>query len=120
MPISRRCGRNTSGTAALRSMHAFLAAMARASDWSKFRKLITDYISSVRSELDAHWNAWRLDLTNPEVHEVVGALLARQVTLATQLARAPDIWNSHLGPVILRSMADAYIVLAWILTSPEE
>jgi len=50
-----------------------------------------------------------------EKHEVVGALLARQVTLVTQLASSPSIWNGHIAPLLLRAMVDNYINLAWIL-----
>lgn len=88
--------------------------------WEKMEKIIGDYIDAVRSELAARWRQWRLDLTKPELHEVVGALIARQVTLATQLARSPGTWNPHTAPVLLRSMTDAYITLAWILKDPVE
>lgn len=88
--------------------------------WEKMEKIIGDYIDAVRSELAARWRQWRLDLTKPELHEVVGALLARQVTLATQLACSPGIWNAHSSPILLRSMTDAYITLAWILKDPVE
>jgi hypothetical protein len=54
------------------------------------------------------------------MHEVIGALLARQVSLAIQLAEAPTIWNGHVAPLILRSMTDNYINLAWILGDPLE
>ena len=59
------------------------------------------------------------DLYANEQQEVIGALLARQVTLATHLARGPNICNWHLGPLVLRTMIDAYITLAWILEEPE-
>lgn len=88
--------------------------------WEKLEKIIADYIGAVRSELAARWRQWRLDLTKPELHEVVGALMARQVTLATQLARSPETWNPHIAPILLRSMTDAYITLAWILKDPLE
>ena len=49
---------------------------------------------------------------------MVGALLARQVTLASQMAQCPPIWNSHIAPIILRAMADVFISLAWVLKDP--
>ena len=49
---------------------------------------------------------------------MVGALLARQVTLARQMAVSPQIWNDHIAPIILRAMADVYISLVWILKDP--
>lgn len=84
-------------------------------DHTKLLKMITTYIDSVRAELKVRWDAWPLDMSKVEKHEVVGALLARQVTLATQLASAPPTWNGHTAPLVLRSMIDNYINLAWIL-----
>ena len=88
--------------------------------WENLEKIIDDYIVGIRSELNARWRQWRLDLTKPELHEVVGALIARQVSLATQLAGSPGIWNAHIAPILLRSMTDVYITLAWILKDPIE
>jgi len=51
----------------------------------------------------------------PEVFNVLVALLARQATLAIELASAPQLWNSHSAPLFLRAMADVHITLAWIL-----
>jgi hypothetical protein len=59
-------------------------------------------------------------VSDRETHEVIGALLARQVTLAIQIARNPMIWNGHAAPVLLRAMADVYISLAWIFENPGE
>jgi hypothetical protein len=86
----------------------------------KIQKLLSDYIDSVRLELAARWRLWPLNLMQPELHEVIGALMARQVTLATQLAFSPGTWNAHIAPIILRSMADVHINLAWILRDPLE
>jgi hypothetical protein len=83
--------------------------------WGEIERIVGIYTKMVRAELTARWSKWRLDLSQPEVHEVVGSLLARQVTLATQLARAPSTWNHHTAPIILRSMTDVHITLAWIL-----
>ena len=80
----------------------------------KLLEIIREYIKSVRSELKARWNAWPLDMSQIEKYEVIGALLARQVTLATQLASVPPLWNGHIAPLILRAMVDNYINLAWI------
>ena len=86
--------------------------------WEEIERIVDTYTKMARAELAAKWSKWRLDLSQPEVHEVVGSLLARQVTLATQLARAPSTWNHHLAPMILRSMTDVHITLAWILRDP--
>ncbi len=81
----------------------------------KLHKIIQKYTSSVRKELKTRWDVWQLDISQVEKHEVVGALLARQVTLATQLTNNPPIWNGHIAPLVLRAMVDNHINLAWIL-----
>jgi hypothetical protein len=93
------------------------------SDESNFRQieqLITTFIDQARVELKERWEKWHIDLSQSEFHEAVGALLARQVTLARQLAECPPIWNGHIAPIILRAMADVYISLAWVLRDPIE
>jgi hypothetical protein len=80
--------------------------------------ILLAYVDQVRSDLQVRWNAWPLDFSEIELHEVVGALLARQVSLASNLVRSPGMWNSHMAPLILRAMADVYITLAWILKDP--
>jgi len=49
---------------------------------------------------------------------VLGALLTRQCNLAVKLARNPDLWDWHMGPIFLRAMTDTYITIAWILKEP--
>ena len=80
---------------------------------------VEELVSGLRQELDTRWRAWEIDLTKPHLHETVGGLMARQVTLATQLAQAPQIWNGHVAPLILRAMTDVYITLAWLFEDPE-
>ena len=86
----------------------------------KFWQAIDSYIKDVQIEFVAHTKAWKIDLMNTELYEVVGGLLARQVTLSTELAKAPQIWNGHVAPLILRTMVDTYITLAWIMENPLE
>ena len=92
--------------------------MNEESDFIQIEKLIRDFIVQARIELKERWKKWALDLSQSELHEVVGALLARQVTLARQMAECPPIWNGHIAPLILRAMADVYISLAWVLEEP--
>lgn len=81
-------------------------------------RLVEAFTACAREELDHRLRKWPLDLSKQDFHEVVGALLARQVTLATQLAECPPTWNGHIVPLLLRAMADAYITLAWLLQDP--
>jgi hypothetical protein len=83
-------------------------------------QLIDAFVERAREELRERWNLWKIDLSQNEFHEVIGALLARQVTLARYLAECPAIWNGHIAPLILRAMADVYISLAWVLNDPLE
>lgn len=92
--------------------------MGEESDFSQIKKLIKNFIIQARVELEVRWEKWAIDLEQSELHEVVGALLARQVTLARHMAECPPIWNGHVAPLILRAMADVYICLAWILKDP--
>ena len=82
--------------------------------------LILEYVENTQHDLQERWNAWPLNFSENEVHEVIGSLMARQVTLANNFARSPGIWNGHVAPMILRAMADVYISLAWILKNPPD
>jgi hypothetical protein len=82
--------------------------------------VLSDYIRLVREELREHWKGWPVDMAEKRVHEVVGALIARQVSLVTRLVQSPGIWNPHVGPLVLRVMVDNHINLAWMLAQPED
>lgn len=81
-------------------------------------EIISDFVSNIHNGLEERIDKWEVDLSQREKFEVVGGLLARQVTLARQLAESPGIWTEHTAPIILRAMADVYISLAWILKDP--
>lgn len=81
---------------------------------------VESYIKQIRKELHARWDAWTFDTDHPETHEALGGLMARQVTLASQLAMNPGIWNGHVAPLLLRSMVDTFITYAWIWCDPED
>jgi hypothetical protein len=66
------------------------------------------------------WNKLPKDIYENYQCEVIGALLARQVTLARRMARTPAFCDVHIGPIILRVMIDNHITLAWILKDPVE
>jgi len=94
--------------------------MSSQEDWQAIILMSETYTRMVRAELSERWEKWSLDLSNREMYEVIGALLARQVTLATQLASVPSMWNPHIAPMILRTMTEGYITLAWIFIDPED
>lgn len=78
------------------------------------------YSERVKQELAARWKAFPLDLTRREIHEVIGALLAKQCALAVGIADNAPTWTPDLAGVLLRAMADIHITLAWITLKPEE
>lgn len=89
-------------------------------DVAKLWRIAHDFTDAARAELEARWRSWPLDLAATEVHEVVGALLARQVTLARTIISNPGTWTAHAAPIFLRVMADVRISLEWILGVPQE
>lgn len=92
----------------------------RISIWSQIEPIVDEYVRLQRAELTTRWNNWNIDLKNREMFEVIGALLARQTSLVEELALAPNIWNLNIAPLVIRSMVDNYINLAWILADPVE
>lgn len=83
-------------------------------------KIIDNYIVQIKSELEERWNLWDKDLTQSHIYEVIGGMLSRQTSLAIQFAKNPNIWNGEIAPILLRSMADNHINLAWVLISPNQ
>lgn len=82
--------------------------------------LIRDCVRILSKGLALRWKAWTQDAAAIEVHDVVGCLLSRQVTLAREIGFNPGTWTPHLAPVLLRVMIDVHITLAWILCKPAE
>jgi len=90
-------------------------------DWQEeLMKIMSAYAEIVRQGLEERWKCIAVELYESEPEEVIAAMLARQATLTIQLALAPQIWNGHIAPLILRCMTDAHITLAWILNDPKE
>jgi hypothetical protein len=87
-------------------------------DEDQIRELISTIEARIRQELRARCEEYKPDFQAPEVFNVVTALLARQATLAIELASAPQLWNGHSAPLFLRAMTDVHITLSWILLDP--
>jgi hypothetical protein len=92
--------------------------MSEHPDVDPVQKMVAHFISRAREEMDARLGQWTIDLTREEVHEVLGALLARQVTLACEMAICPSFWTGHTAPLVIRAMADVHISLAWVIQEP--
>jgi hypothetical protein len=80
-------------------------------------KLVDEYLDLAHTSFQQRIDTWntRIDIFDKEVNEVLGGLLARQVSLATNVAISPRSWNMHILPVLLRCMADVYITFCWIV-----
>lgn len=80
--------------------------------------LLLRYKNNIEEDLKDRWNSWEKDLSIPEQHEVIGALMSRQITIAMNFMTCSSIWNGHIAPIIMRSLVDNYINFAWILKDP--
>jgi hypothetical protein len=92
--------------------------MSEQHDVDPLQHLVEQFVSRAREEFESRLAQWPTDLSREEAHEVLGALLARQVTLACEMAICPSIWNGHTAPLLLRAMADVYVSLAWVIQDP--
>jgi Family of unknown function (DUF5677) len=95
-------------------------AKAQNNSWKTVIALMERYQKLVIKGLRERWRKFEIEIYDSETYEVIGGLLARQATLTVELAGAPQIWNTHIAPLILRSMTDAHITFAWILKSPTD
>jgi Family of unknown function (DUF5677) len=77
--------------------------------------LLQGFEQHIRRELRERCERYPPEFETPGVFSVLTALLARQATLALELACAPPLWNPHSGLLFLRAMADVHITLSWIL-----
>lgn len=81
----------------------------------KYPAFVEEYRENVTECFNVRW--WQI---TPDIHQVkkctvVGGLMARQATLAIQMASNRGIWNKDVGSLILRSMVECHILMAWIL-----
>jgi hypothetical protein len=84
----------------------------------KYVKCLKETIDLSMSRLEKRWDAWPINANEVEVHEVVGAIIARQISLAKSFADNAQLWNNDLAPLFLRAMTENYITLHWILQDP--
>ena len=87
-------------------------------DQEQFEEFIDTLIFKIIEDFEKRVKMIEVDLYHSETSEVIGGLLSRQATLVIEMASAPSIWNGHVAPLILRTMTDLHITLAWILDSP--
>jgi hypothetical protein len=83
-------------------------------------KFVEGYCDNVRRNLELRWSAYTPKVRHSYGSDAIAGLLARQATLSIELARNPGIWNGNVAALLLRSMTDTHITLAWILESPND
>lgn len=87
---------------------------------TRLRSLVERFIADLDKEFSERWRAWTYDFSLNDLRTVVGGLMARQVTIASEVAQAYSCWNYHVGPLFLRAMSEVYITLVWILELPDQ
>jgi hypothetical protein len=85
-----------------------------------FTDIKEKYIDNVKLELEERWNKWNINFETRYINEVIMGILSRQSSLAIQIFSNPSIWNPEIAPIILRSMIENHLNLAWILLNKEE
>jgi hypothetical protein len=81
--------------------------------------LLVKFIDLINNIVKERWEKLPKDIYNNLSLEVIGGLLSRQASIAISIAKNPGIWDYHIGPILLRTMVDAHINLAWIFTDLE-
>ena len=88
---------------------------------TKIANFVDGYVKCLEENLSSRIDPQaQCDWYFGETSSVLGALIARQITLSMYLSTSPYCWNGHVVPLFLRSMIDAHISLAWILKDPEQ
>ena len=77
------------------------------------------FVRDIETECRERLTRWKTDFARLELHEVVGALVVRQVILAKHLAQSASLWNWDVAPLFMRPMTEVYLNLAWILADPD-
>ena len=85
---------------------------------SPLEDFLARYLANVVEGFEARWESYTPEIYQNEISEAIWGLGARQATLAVEMAHNPGIWNPHIAPIILRSMTDVHITLAWIVDDP--
>jgi len=85
-----------------------------------FTDIKEKYIDNVKLELEERWNKWNINFETRYINEVIMGILSRQSSLAIQIFSNPSIWNPEIAPIILRSMIENHLNLAWIFLNKEE
>jgi hypothetical protein len=83
-------------------------------------EFIAGYCANVAEGFHSRWENHIPEIFRHGISETIGGLTSRQATLGLEMAQNPGIWNAHVAPIVLRTMIDTHITLAWILESPAD
>ncbi len=93
--------------------------MEEALDPTSVLNIAEAFVRDVHAEWTERATKWKTDFAHLEVHEVVGALVARQAALAICLAETPRLWNWDVAALFLRPMTEVYLNLACVVADPD-
>lgn len=94
--------------------------MTQSEGAEEFEVFLAGYRSCVESALGRRIRELTPEIYLNHIPEAVGGLLARHSTLSIQMAEAPEVWNGHIAPIILRCQIEAHITMSWILDEPND
>ena len=82
--------------------------------------ILKEYEQNLAKEVEFRLRNWKFDHKKAASYQVISGLLSRQTSIVIDLLSAPQIFNRLVVSIILRSMIDIYITMAWILHSDSE
>ena len=82
--------------------------------------IIIEYDKNLRAEVELRLNNWTFDHESSAMHNVISGLLSRQTAITLEVMGSPPILHGVVIHIILRSMIDVYLTMAWIFHSDSE
>lgn len=76
------------------------------------------FMDWTQDAFDERWDAYLKPASLTNAGEVMAGLLARQIDLAQTFAKSPVMWELTVAPIVLRTMIETHINLAWIVRDP--
>jgi hypothetical protein len=84
--------------------------------WDNLDSINDEFIGLMENELSTFWNNnQHIIETNRKAIEVISGILSRQLSISTHFIKSANMMNHDIAPIILRSIADNIINLAWIM-----
>lgn len=82
--------------------------------------VLGDLVKIIHEHLAERWDRYLHGASLALAGEVIAGLICRQCELAIAFAESPVLWRVSVAPVLLRTMIETHINLAWILLDPED